>query len=131
MRRLGHLEGVNLVIEARFARDQPDRLPALAAELVQLPVDVLATLSTPAARAATNVDKILKGAHPPIPPLSGDRSHPLSRDTWRPHDEMVLPINPFTSVDTIRGHYIPWTRLSSPSQSRPAGCPKDVLFFNR
>jgi putative tryptophan/tyrosine transport system substrate-binding protein len=70
MRRLGYLEGVNLVIEGRFAGDQPDRLPALAAELVQLPVDVLVTLSTPAAlaatRATTTIPIVMAGVSEPV-----------------------------------------------------------------
>src|ERR671923_268180 len=53
LHRLGYREGENLVFEGRFARNQVDRLHALAAELVQLPLDVLVTLSTPAALAAT------------------------------------------------------------------------------
>src|SRR5262245_22129873 len=40
---LGYVEGHNLHIEYRFAEGQFERLPALAAELVQLPVDVLVT----------------------------------------------------------------------------------------
>ena len=44
--------GRNLPVERRFARGQPERLPALAAELVALTPDVLVTASTPATRAA-------------------------------------------------------------------------------
>jgi putative tryptophan/tyrosine transport system substrate-binding protein len=40
---LGYVEGHNLHIEYRFAEGQFERLPALAAELVQLPVEVLVT----------------------------------------------------------------------------------------
>ncbi|MBK6863191.1 MAG: ABC transporter substrate-binding protein [Ideonella sp.] len=38
---LGYVEGQNILIERRFAGGQPDRLPALAAELVQLKVDII------------------------------------------------------------------------------------------
>ena len=41
MRELGHVEGGNIVYEWRWARGVPDRLPGVAAELVQLPVDVI------------------------------------------------------------------------------------------
>jgi putative tryptophan/tyrosine transport system substrate-binding protein len=41
LRALGYVEGQNLVLEFRTAEGEPERLPALAAELVQLPVDVL------------------------------------------------------------------------------------------
>ena len=37
----GYAEGRNLVIEARYADGRSERLPALAAELVAQPVDVL------------------------------------------------------------------------------------------
>ena len=43
LRDLGYVAGKNLVLEYRFAAGQDERLPALAAELVQLPVDVLVT----------------------------------------------------------------------------------------
>jgi putative ABC transport system substrate-binding protein len=54
LRELGYLEGQNLVVESRAAEGQPDRLPALAAELVQLRVDVLVAAATSAAKAAKN-----------------------------------------------------------------------------
>ena len=43
LRELGYVEGQNLVMVRRDAEGQLDRLPALAAELVQLPVDVMVT----------------------------------------------------------------------------------------
>jgi putative ABC transport system substrate-binding protein len=48
----GYEEGRNVVIEARWADNQYDRLPAMAAELVQRGVTVITAFSTPAARAA-------------------------------------------------------------------------------
>ena len=39
LRDLGYVEGRNIAIEYRFADGQADRLPALVAELVRLPVD--------------------------------------------------------------------------------------------
>ena len=41
LRDLGYAEGRNLVIEQRHALGHADRMPALAAELIKLPVDVL------------------------------------------------------------------------------------------
>jgi putative ABC transport system substrate-binding protein len=53
LRELGYVEGENLVMVRRDAEGQLDRLPALAAELVQLPVDVIVTTGgVPATRAA-------------------------------------------------------------------------------
>ena len=49
----GFVEGRNVVIEYRWAANQTARLPAMAADLVNKPVNVLVTLSsTPAAMAA-------------------------------------------------------------------------------
>jgi putative tryptophan/tyrosine transport system substrate-binding protein len=36
MRELGWIEGQNIMVERRWAEQRPDRLPALAGELVQL-----------------------------------------------------------------------------------------------
>jgi putative ABC transport system substrate-binding protein len=52
LRDLGYVDGQNALIEARFAEYELDRLPALAAELVRLRMDVIVTFSTPAALAA-------------------------------------------------------------------------------
>ena len=46
----GYVEGKNLVIEQRFADCRYDRMPGLAADLAQLPVDVLFTMGTRASR---------------------------------------------------------------------------------
>jgi ABC-type uncharacterized transport system substrate-binding protein len=56
LRELGYVEGHNLVMEWRYAEGQLERLPALAAELVRLEVDVIVTAApgpTRAAKAAT------------------------------------------------------------------------------
>ena len=52
LRELGYVEGQNLRIEYRFAEGHDDRYPAMAAELVALPVDLIVTSGTPAALAA-------------------------------------------------------------------------------
>src|SRR5215467_6785643 len=52
LRDLGYIEGQNIRFEFRSAEGQIDRLPALAAELVRLEVDVIVTWFTPTALAA-------------------------------------------------------------------------------
>jgi putative tryptophan/tyrosine transport system substrate-binding protein len=52
LRAAGYVEGRNVAIEARWANGQYDRLPAMAAELVQRQVTVIVAFSTPAAHAA-------------------------------------------------------------------------------
>src|SRR5262249_45120861 len=51
MRGLGYVEGTNLVIEARFADGMAERIPALAAELVRLRVEVIVATGGPVYRA--------------------------------------------------------------------------------
>ncbi|HEU4345862.1 MAG TPA: ABC transporter substrate-binding protein [Candidatus Binatia bacterium] len=52
LRELGYVEGKNIVIEWRYAEGKPDRLPALAAELVLLKVDVIVTSGGAPTRSA-------------------------------------------------------------------------------
>ena len=52
LRELGYVEGKNIVIEWRYAEGKFDRLPALAAELVRLKVDVIVTSGPQATRVA-------------------------------------------------------------------------------
>ena len=55
LRQLGYVEGENLVLEQRYAAGHIDRLPALAAELARLKVDVLVTAPAGSAVAARKV----------------------------------------------------------------------------
>jgi len=52
LRELGYVEGQNLVVEYRWVDGDIARLPALAAELVRLRVDVLVATTNPAVLAA-------------------------------------------------------------------------------
>src|SRR5260370_36752527 len=52
LRELGWIEGQNIAVGSRWAAGREDQLPALAAELVQLKVDVIVTSSGLAAQAA-------------------------------------------------------------------------------
>ena len=64
---LGWVEGHNIAFEFRFAEGQPERFPALATELVQLPVDVLVAGGNVATRAAKHATSTI-----PIVTMTGD-----------------------------------------------------------
>src|SRR2546426_24984 len=70
LRELGYVEGKNIVIEYRAAEGKLDRLPALAAELVHLKVDVIVTAGPPGTRAA-------KEANVTIPIIMGFDNDPV------------------------------------------------------
>jgi ABC-type uncharacterized transport system substrate-binding protein len=55
LRKLGYVEGKNIFIEWRSAEGKLDRLPALAAELVHLNVDIIVTGGRSVTRAAKEV----------------------------------------------------------------------------
>jgi len=70
MRQLGYLEGQNMLIEGRSADRKLERLPDLAAELVRLKMDVIVTITTPAALAAKNatttIPIVMAGSADPV-----------------------------------------------------------------
>jgi ABC-type uncharacterized transport system substrate-binding protein len=57
LRDLGYIEGKNILVEVRFADGDYDRIPALAAELVRLKVDIIVAYSTVATQAAQNATR--------------------------------------------------------------------------
>jgi putative ABC transport system substrate-binding protein len=59
LRDLGYVEGQNIVLEPRWAEGSEARLRELAAELVQLPVDVLVPGGTRAALAAQHATRTI------------------------------------------------------------------------
>jgi putative ABC transport system substrate-binding protein len=68
LRDLGWFEGQNLAIEYRYAEGKAERLPELAAELVRLKVDLIATHSGSPIRAAKEATKTI----PIVMVVSGD-----------------------------------------------------------
>ena len=56
---LGYVEGKTIAITSRSAEGKPERLPALAAELVQLPVDVIVAQGSQVAQVAKDTTTTL------------------------------------------------------------------------
>jgi putative tryptophan/tyrosine transport system substrate-binding protein len=67
LRDLGYVEGKSHRFEYRFAQGRAERLPALASELVNLPVDAIVAWGTPASLAAHKATSTI-----PIVMSSGD-----------------------------------------------------------
>ena len=59
LRDLGYVEGRNIVIEYRYAGEKYERLPALAAELVRLKVDLIVSHGTPGPVAAKQATRVI------------------------------------------------------------------------
>jgi len=115
MRELGYVEGKNLVIEWRSADGKFEYLPALAAELVQLKVDVIVTAgaaATSVAQKATTTIPIVMGAT--NDPVGGGFVMSLARpggnitglslvsaDVSPKHLEMLLSVVPKLSLVAV------------------------------
>jgi putative tryptophan/tyrosine transport system substrate-binding protein len=59
LRDRGYTEGQNILLDYRYAEGNVDRLPSLAAELVQLKVDVIVTTSGNSARAVAETTRTI------------------------------------------------------------------------
>jgi len=117
LRELGYVEGQNIVLEVRSAEGDNRRLPALAAELVSLKPDVIATNSEPAIRTVKEV----AGTIPIVMSIVGDAvalgyaqslAHPgsnltgqtiLSTDVMGKRLQMLLEIVPDPGCVAVLG----------------------------
>src|SRR5260370_40542060 len=72
LREVGYVEGRTIAIEYRLSEGRPERLPALAAELVRLKVDVIVTGGSAAPLAA-------KQATSTIPIVFAIPNHPVAQ----------------------------------------------------
>jgi putative ABC transport system substrate-binding protein len=68
LHELGYVEGKNLQLELRWGEGKIERLPALAAELVQLNVDVIVAATSPSVVAARQATRTI----PIVMPTSSD-----------------------------------------------------------
>src|SRR5439155_19467294 len=59
LRELGYVEGKNITIEYRYADGKSERIPDLAAELVNLKVDLIMTSQTPTVLAIKKVSSTI------------------------------------------------------------------------
>jgi len=66
LRELGYEEGRNLIVERRYAQGHADRFQEFADEMVQLNVDVIIVVTTPAAQAAKRATSIIPIVHPAV-----------------------------------------------------------------
>jgi len=70
LREFGFVEGENILFECRSSEGHTERLPELAAELVDLKVDLIMVWTTPAALAAKSVTStipiLILAAHDPV-----------------------------------------------------------------
>jgi putative ABC transport system substrate-binding protein len=71
LRELGYVEGKNFVIESRYAEGKLDRLPALAAELVRLKVDIILS-------AGPTTTRLFKEATVTIPIVMAQDTDPVA-----------------------------------------------------
>src|SRR4029434_11010503 len=72
LRELGYVEGKSIIIEWRSAEGKLDDLPALAAELVRLKVDVIVTGGGRATRTAKEATKTISIVMAQVPDPVGD-----------------------------------------------------------
>jgi putative tryptophan/tyrosine transport system substrate-binding protein len=68
LKELGYVDGQSITIEYRFGGDRLEDLPALAAELVRLKVDIIVAAETPAIRPARSATTTI----PIVFPVAGD-----------------------------------------------------------
>ena len=121
LRELGYIEGKNIVFELRNAEEKPERLPALADELVRLKVDVIVAGGPNdglTAMKATKAIPIVFTDSPSDPVARG-----LVASLSRPGGNVT---GYFTMSDVLAGKRLELLKESFPKLSRVA-----VLWFPR
>ncbi len=101
----GYVEGRNLVIEGRYADDRPEQVPALAQELIRLPVDLLVTQGAATRTIAKEISSVpivyVFSADPVLAGIAQSLARPGGNATgpsWRKAFRTSLPANPRRSL---------------------------------
>jgi ABC-type uncharacterized transport system substrate-binding protein/DNA-binding beta-propeller fold protein YncE len=85
LRDLGYIEGKNVLLEARYANRDSEKLACMAAELAAMKVDIIVAASTTAAKAAKaathTIPIVFWGAEPPSSGLVANLDHPCENLT--------------------------------------------------
>jgi putative ABC transport system substrate-binding protein len=114
LRKLGWMEGENIVVEFRWARGQASQLSPLAAELVELPVDVIVVSGSAAIQAAQH-------ATTTIPIVMFSLSDPLFSDSV---DTLARPGGNVTGVSgmipALSGKLLELVKEAAPGVKRVA-----------
>jgi len=117
LRELGWIDGRNVTLEWRYGEGQSSRLPALAAELANIKVDVIVTAAAPAAKAA-------KEATGTIPVVIIDPGDPVGTGLVR---SLARPGGNITGVTSIAPD-LAAKRLALLKETAPAVTSVAVLF---
>jgi len=119
LRELGYIGGQNFNIIYRFAEGQADRYPALAAELVHMPVDVIVTWGTPASLAAkdatSEIPIIMTSGDPVAVGLVPGLSHPRGNVTGFSTQAAELEGKRLELIGELLGHLSRVVVLSNPT----------------
>jgi putative tryptophan/tyrosine transport system substrate-binding protein len=101
LREAGFIEGQNVTIESRWAKGAYERLPALAAELLQLRIDLLTALGTSAVRVAKSATAT---STPTIPVVFSMGSDPVAEGFV---ESLNRPGGNMTGTTSIAGSLAP------------------------
>jgi putative ABC transport system substrate-binding protein len=119
LRELGYIGGQNFNIIYRFAEGRADRYPALAAELVHFPVDVIVTWGTPASLAAkdatSEIPIIMTSGDPVAVGLVPGLSHPRGNVTGFSTQAADLEGKRLELVGELLGRFSRVVVLSNPT----------------
>ena len=91
---VGYVEGRNIIVEHRFPAEKPERFQSMAAELVQLKLEVLVAAGQPSAlalqRATTTIPIIFVAAYDPIGVgLVNSLARPSGNITGLSHPDLI------------------------------------------